>query len=262
MSNDELIRIFIGSEPKTRVPAHVLVYTIKKYTKNPIEVHIMKPGGEKGYWQKPKDLRMGTGFSLFRWMIPQYLDYRGKAIYLDADQIVFHDILDLWTKDEQQPGNSEVWCAYDNDKHFPKKKGMQSSVMLIDCEKASYWKPDWMWDQMRKNVCNYGMFMHQVWGKFPANEIEVAWNQFNKYIPDKTKLLHYTQERNQPWYNIKHKFAITWEKVLIEAIKAGAVPKDELTTAIARFGKPDAGDRRRTFGIHPQYRRVLSAYDS
>ena len=134
--------------------------------------------------------------------------------------------------------------------------------MLIDCEKASYWTADWMWGQMRKGICNYGMFMHQVWGKFPPNEIEVEWNQFNKHVPGKTKLLHYTQERNQPWYNVHHKFAITWEKVLIEAIKAGAVPRAEIDTAIARFGKPDAGDRRRTFGIHPQYRRVLTAYNS
>lgn len=260
MNEEAPIRIFIGSELKTRVPCRVLCHTIRKHTDKKVEILIMESG--QSFWQKPSDLRQGTGFSLFRWMIPTYVGFKGKAIYLDADQAVFHDVNDLWTKDETAPGPSEVWAAYEFDKYNRGKPGMQSSVMLIDCEKASYWELNWLWDQMRKKGVKYGPFMHHVWHKYgPANKIEREWNSFNEFVPGKTKLIHYTREQTQPWYQPQHAFRKVWEDLLVEAIRAGAVPKDEMELALNRFGKPEKGDRRRTFGVHPEFRRCLKCYE-
>jgi hypothetical protein len=260
VSEEDPIRVFIGSELKTRVPCRVLCHTLRKHTKKKVEILIMEAG--RGFWQKPPDLRMGTGFSLFRWMIPTHVGFKGKAIYLDADQAVFHDIDELWMKDVTSPGPSEVWAAYEFDKYNRGKPGMQSSVMLIDCEKASYWDMDWMWGLMRKREVSYGHFMHHVWNKFgAANKIGKEWNSFNHYEEGKTKLIHYTREQTQPWYQPQHKFKKVWEQLLIEAIRAGAVPREELEIAISRFGKPEKGDRRRTFGVHPEFRPCMNCYN-
>jgi hypothetical protein len=264
------IRIFVGSEKKTMVAERVLIHTIAKHTKHNVQVISMR---EDTGWHKPDDLRMGTGFSLFRWMIPERCGFEGKAIYQDADQVVHADIAELWNMDHTSPGPAEVWCAFEHDKYNRKVPGMQSSVMLIDCARASYWKPEELWGWMRRGKVRYGDFMHMVgWGRWPdgdasrgpyrQNEISKYWNHFNACEPGKTKLTHYTTEHQQPWYTPGNPARKTWEALLVEAIEAGAVPRDEFAEALARFGKPDKGDRRRTFGIHPHYRRHLGLFEA
>ena len=48
---------------------------------------------------EPNDIRQSqrTGFSFARWFIPEKCNYKGRAIYLDADMIVFSDVNFLWS---------------------------------------------------------------------------------------------------------------------------------------------------------------------
>jgi Glycosyl transferase family 8 len=47
---------------------------------------------------EPKDPRQGkrTGFSFARFAIPELAGYQGRALYLDADMLVFNDLAFLW----------------------------------------------------------------------------------------------------------------------------------------------------------------------
>ncbi|MBM4264570.1 MAG: hypothetical protein FJ145_24490 [Deltaproteobacteria bacterium] len=45
---------------------------------------------------KDRENQPRTGFSFSRFLIPSLCQYRGKAIYLDADMLVFDDIAKLW----------------------------------------------------------------------------------------------------------------------------------------------------------------------
>ena len=117
MPTNEPIRVFIGSEPKTAIARKVLEYSIVKHTDYDVEFGELE-GDVSWSKRNSKDLtaQVGTGFSLLRWDIPRRCNYEGFAIYLDADMLVFSDIYDLWTMDQQYPADKDfpcsVWCTY------------------------------------------------------------------------------------------------------------------------------------------------------
>ena len=59
----------------------------------------------------PKDEknRPRTGFSFFRFAIPELCNYSDRALYLDADMQVFSDLAELW----DIPFNKQrILCTY------------------------------------------------------------------------------------------------------------------------------------------------------
>lgn len=285
------IRIFIGTEPKTRVAARVLEFSIRRHTQSPVEVTYM----EGPQWEYPLDgIRVGTGFSLRRWMIPKACEWKGRAIYMDADQVVFDDVLELWNKpndpptlvtetvertqayknalfDRSQHDHGTIWCSYQPDK-FRKEPWPQTSVMVIDCNKAGMYRLfsiSSILETLRKDPTQYAALMHAE-GKepycpgmrWPAVQIGNEWNHLNVFVPKgnpkHTRLLHYTKEPEQPWYKPDHPLAHLWAKELELAIKDNAVPRAELEEALARWGTKE--DWRTSNGLHPTYRSYLRFY--
>ena len=94
MSQDDVIRVFVGTDRSQQLAVPVLEYSIKRHTTAKVEVIPMLDLPVP----KPKDPRNGqrTGFSYSRFCIPKLAGYKGKAIYMDADMIVFNDIRELW----------------------------------------------------------------------------------------------------------------------------------------------------------------------
>ncbi len=259
-SPPETVRIFIGTEAKTKVPEDVLRWSILKNTEHPVEI-ISMIGDD---WKVPDGLHQGTGFSLRRWMIPQACGFEGRAIYMDADQLVFGDVWDLWTQPEQHPKEgAEFLCSFQNDKHYKKEPGMQSSVMVIDCAAAHYWKlDDFIWPLLREKKVMYWQMMHATWLRSKPVQISTAWNHFNRYEEGYTKLLHYTREAHQPWYKPEHAESNRWRECLCQAIRDGAVQREDVQHAINHFGRPpkEHRDRRRTYGLHPHYKSVMKEF--
>ena len=68
---DEIVNIFIGTEPKTEIARKVLEYSIRKNTE--VKLNIKNLMGES--WTSDSKLHIGTGFSLLRWSIPEIMDY-------------------------------------------------------------------------------------------------------------------------------------------------------------------------------------------
>ena len=88
------IKVFVGSDRSQLLPAKVLKFSILENTKNGLDFKLL----DKVKIPQPKDLRQSqrTGFSFCRWTIPEICKFKGKAIYLDADMLVFRDIKELW----------------------------------------------------------------------------------------------------------------------------------------------------------------------
>lgn len=257
------IRIFIGSEPKTAIARDVLKYSILKHTSTDIDFQPLE-GSES--WTKKATTGVnsvvGTGFSLLRWDIPERCNYEGYAIYLDADMLVFDDIKDLWESDVKYPNeNCSVWCTYQRDKWSPTKDVPQSAVMLIDCARAKTNQPSldailyYLHDAKQEDRTNYVKVMYGYKHQNKPQKIHTKWNRLNKYIPEKTSLLHYTKEPQQPWYNPKHAFREDWEKVLVEAIQEGFITKNRIQAALECFVPHDHSFRGQ--GLHPYYRKLL-----
>src|SRR5688500_17656237 len=88
------VRVFVGTDRSQALAVKVLEHSIKRHTDLPVEVTPMCDLPIR----QPKDPRQGqrTGFSFSRFCIPQLAGYRGRAIYMDADMLVFKDIRELW----------------------------------------------------------------------------------------------------------------------------------------------------------------------
>lgn len=252
----EPIRIFLGTEPKTEIFRQVLEFSIRQRTKR--EVQITPMIGEM--WEYPiEGIKVGTGFSLRRWMIPEACDWKGKAIYLDADQLVLADIEELWEQYLSPP--SVVACTYQPDK-FRTTPWPQTSVMVIDCEKArDHWgfHIDQVLEYLRSknSKLEYADFMHATWLQPQPAPIPVPWNHLN-VLTGETKLLHYTKEPEQPHFNPKHPFADIWRKELCAAIRAKAVNERDYRLGLAQWGVKQ--DWRQMNGIHPFYKKYLPLF--
>jgi hypothetical protein len=259
-----MIRIFVGTEPKTYLAQRVLEHSIRRHTQAEVQITPMI-GPDWEY-----DLQgtsQGTGFSLRRWMIPYRCGWTGKAIYMDADQLVFGDVNELWNidkpyRDKHGFGN-QVWCTFQADK-FSKNPWPQSSVMLIDCQAAQQQSDFWtvehainLWKHSDNPQKHYANYMHATWMQPQPVPIDLGWNHLN--LRNKhTKLLHYTKEPEQPWYKPDHPLAKHWEAALVEALKDNFVTVDDLKAALAKWNVQQ--DWRSTNGLHPYYAKYARTF--
>lgn len=256
---DSPIKIWIGTEEKTNIPCKVLQYSILKHSNSKIEF-VTDPGYS---WKNHKNVKLGigTGFSLQRWTIPEKFQYEGFAIYLDADQLVLSDIQELWNHREEMQKNSDISiaCTYQKDKWF--KNGPATSVMLLDCKRAK----DWPLNNQEKIEAylehdnerkKYIHLMHALKPPFyhlPL-EIPIHWNRFNKFVPG-TKLLHYTIEPKQPWYDPSHQNKDLWRDYFREALKNGHITKEEVKIELDRFVRPSGCCRGE--GLNPYWEKFI-----
>ena len=105
----EKAKLFIGIDPNNcdLEAQAVLHWSLVKNSSIDLEIEWMKLSRDPtSFWYSTGDGRDGwntvnwaTPFSGFRWGIPQFCNFEGKAIYLDSDMIVRSDIRKLWEQD-------------------------------------------------------------------------------------------------------------------------------------------------------------------
>lgn len=101
-----MIRLFVGVDCNgcDAESAMVLEYSVKKYSSLPVDITWMKISNiPHSFWHGWDSSQWSTPFSAFRFGIPQYCDFEGKAIYCDSDFIFLKDIAQLWNQ-EFHPG--------------------------------------------------------------------------------------------------------------------------------------------------------------
>lgn len=167
----------------------VLEYSIKKHCSVPYEIHWMKISDDpKSFWNGWYTENWSTPFSGFRYGIPEYLGFKGKAIYQDDDQLWLTDPKELWDIEIEDPyimtgkklSNGEV----------------RHCVSLWDNEKAKNVLPP---VSRRKSNPNFVNSMKSL--TFPRTQI--IDRNFNNYdgedqdIKD-IKLLHFTSMDQNP----------------------------------------------------------------
>lgn len=275
-----MIRIFVGSEEKTRLAAAVLRYSVESRTEHDIEWTIMD-GDAEGF-SVPEDIHGmgGTGFTFRRFLIPYQCGFEGKAIYMDADQIALRNISTLWNVDRAYPSMvGRVWWAKQSDKYAKRQLRLpgtpvgQSSVMLLDCSRWEGVTPDYLWGYIRTIAKEYDrstarqctlhgdrkptLDVHEGCLVPHAERVTIPaiFNDFNS-ITHETVVCHYTTEGTQPWYYPEHPFAQRWIAELKAAIRAGYVTKDLFDHACKSWGKP-YGPRKHN-GLHPKWHGVFA----
>lgn len=234
----EPFRVFIGTEDDQVIAHRVLEYSIRKSSSVPVEITPMLNLPTP----IPKDPanRARTTFSFARFAIPELCGYRGRALYLDADMVVFDDIAELANLDFgghkvlcTRPGErAEGWSKFE----APHLGARSVAVMLLDCERLDWDVKEivagldegrYTYEQLMSDVCV--VEPHEIGDTLPPE-----WNHLEQYEPGNTKLLHYTVVPTQPWKNDDNPLADVWMSWYREAVEAGAVPPDEVEALIAR----------------------------
>jgi len=167
--------------------------------------------------------------------------YEGKAVYLDADQLVFSDINDMLNELDENHTIGLVNNAVGTFGNKPVGQVNQTSVMIMDCAKLKSWNPETMFDHVVPNrsaleegQIHYRDFMKLDWfDQAEIQSIDNRWNHFN-IVEDDSKLTHFSYVREQPWKNPSHPLAKFWGEWLREAIRANAVSRRELLSEIWR----------------------------
>jgi hypothetical protein len=153
--------------------------------------HSLMRGGHLRAWD-PDDLQ---SFTPVRFAIPGLLGYAGLALVTDPDVFAVGDVAELFSRDLE---GKAIWCrprpGYDKI-----TDPLATSVMLLDCSKLRHWR---FAEDLR------ALWSHEVdyldWINLKREDLnsigllEPEWNDFDHLTP-KTKLLHNTKRRTQPW---------------------------------------------------------------
>ncbi len=226
--------IYVGTDESQEVATAVLEYSILKHASRPvmvtpmIDLNIPLPKDEKNL---PR-----TGFSFHRWVIPSLCNYSDRALYVDADMLVFSDIAELW----DIPFNKQkILCTYqtapDAWKEYERfQPGRQFSVMLIDCPRVD-WKIENIVKDLDAGKFSYENLMFDLCLVKPEeieDRIPSAWNCLEHYEEGVTKLIHYTVVPTQPWKNDENPLAWIWHAAFKEAVQAGYVTEEMVERGI------------------------------
>lgn len=204
------VRIFIGAEPGQNRAERVLVWSILKH-RNPArayEIYLMKDlaGFARRYWK--------TGFTNYRYAIPEFAGKSGRAIYNDADQVYLADPAELF---DQPMGAAGVLSIDDR----------ETSVLLLDAERmADVWPKARALENhaMHREFRSRAAAVPNLWGFMSAQ-----WNaRDGEYIAGQSKLLHFTALHTQPWKPFpaefrygEHDAGDIWRDLEAEADAAG-----------------------------------------
>lgn len=201
------VRIFLGTEAVQFRAERAFVWSVER-VRDPArqyEIYLMRDfaGYERRLWL--------TGFTNYRFAIPELAGGRGRAIYNDTDQMYLHDPAELFDLDMAGKG---VLSINDRD----------TSVMLIDCQRM---KGLWNGQTARRTGnrdLEKQMRAADLWGP-----VDDAWNARDaEYVPGASRLVHYTTIHTQPWRPTPQDYvygdnpaADIWRQVDREADAAG-----------------------------------------
>ncbi len=211
----EPIKIFVACQRSHDLVVKVLEWSVQRTTTYPFKIYSMYK--QEIPFEMPKDdkNKPGTPFSFQRFMIPEMCNFKGRAIYMDCDQILITDIARLF----HRPMNGFDLMHCETGKRGTKKFAQRSSVMLIDCEKTK-WKISDLVNDMNEGKITYQQLMIDM-ATENKGVIPYTWNSLDKYEPGKTDLIHYTAKKTQPWINHNHPDCPEiWFNYLYEALDA------------------------------------------
>ena len=134
-------------------------------------------------------------FTPLRFMPPELMGYRGRAVVTDPDVFAVGDVMELLTRDME--GRSIVCRARSGAKRL--EGVLATSVMLLDCAKLEHWRCKEQFDQLFERTLDYADWIGlKNEDRSKIGLFENEWNDFDR-LTEKTKLLHNTKRKTQPW---------------------------------------------------------------
>jgi len=241
------IKIYLGTQIEQSLAAEVLSYSIRQHTRSAVEITPLYEAVTAANIQIPTpsspQLRPRTPFTFQRFAIPALCHYRGRALYLDSDMLVFKDINELWQQPFASPANSDIASEIASEitadllsvpEPAHSNRPPQYSVMLLNCEQLQ-WDASQLVNQLEAGKWSYEQFVLEM---APAAKksasLPAGWNDLERYTSKQTALIHYTDMPRQPWLSTANPLCGLWCDVLLQAIAAQAISRETVCDAIQR----------------------------
>jgi hypothetical protein len=140
----------------------------------------------------PDDLQ---SFTPLRFAPPSLMRFEGRAVVTDPDCFSVGDVAELFDRDM----GSKAIMAVPRPGHNKRNDYIATSVMLLDCARLRHWDFDQLLDDLFAHRMDYIDWI-ELKREDPATIgfLEPEWNDFDRLTP-KTKILHTTKRRTQPW---------------------------------------------------------------
>jgi hypothetical protein len=197
--------VFIQTNAKQRIGSIVAAHALKRNSAHPdaFDVRIMHHRDFDFFARREGQpyLRAGLtriwrnddlqSFTPLRFMPPELMGYRGRAVLIDPDVFAIADINELIGRDMQ---GKAILC-----RKRGVKGGYASSVMLLDCAKLGHWRVEAQFEEMfafSRDYMRWVSLLLEPDGTIGLFEPE--WNDFDRLTPQ-TKMLHNTRRKTQPW---------------------------------------------------------------
>jgi hypothetical protein len=227
----EPVQIYIGCMPSHHLAVQVLTWSVLQHTRRPVAFHRLHECAIPFELPKRRENRPGTAFSFQRFMVPQIAGYRGRALYLDSDQIVFADV----GRALDRPMHGQPVLPTRTELPWRRQPQLRSSVMLLDCARL-----DWDVRRLVTELDAGRMVYADLFSLRPYRHcLPARWNSPDRYWPGWTALLHYTAKSRQPWLHHRHRLGRLWFRYLFQALDAGYVAAAEIEESITRgFVRP------------------------
>lgn len=230
-------RIYVGTDRSQLLAVKVLEHSIARHTDLKVSVTPM----HDLVLPDPVDLRQSkrTGFSFTRFAIPELAGWTGRALYLDADMLVFRDLREIYDLPFngckvliQQDLPEEA--VHPTKASAPKQRIKQCSVMMLDCAAL-----DWRASEIIAGLDGRYTYEDLMWRLCILNEEEIgyaipfSWNSLEMYREGETGLIHYTDMPTQPWVCPSNPFGYVWLNEVRRMLSSGAMRREEIEHEIA-----------------------------
>lgn len=138
----EMLKIFIGYDPKESIAFHTLSHSLIRHCTKPLSIIPLNLDHLADIYFRDYDQRQSNTFSFSRFLIPYLCDYQGQALYMDCDMMVRGDASTVFD-DETLAGKavsvvqhdyvSKVTQKYLGNKQYNYPRKNWSSFILWDC---------------------------------------------------------------------------------------------------------------------------------
>jgi len=172
---NNMLRIFIGGDPRQVISYTVLQHSIITNASKPVQITPLMLN------QLPVS-RIGlTPFTFTRFLVPWLCDYKGWALFMDADMILLDDIAKLFDLADEKYAVMVV---------KNKIRYEWASVMLFNCEKCKILTPDFVNTIENRKSHEINWVEDDLIGALPDQ-----WNHLVGYDDEKkdVSLVHFTQ---------------------------------------------------------------------
>ena len=198
--------VFIQTNAKQSIGAIVSAYSLKRNSSHPDAFDVTVMHQEDYSYFRAREgqtyLRHGVrrtwfnddlqSFTLLRFMPPALMGNRGRALVVDPDVFAVGDVWELLDRDML---GKAILCR----RSAFKKASFATSVMLLDCGKLGHWNVERGFNELFELKRDYNDWMSlKLEPPDTIGLIEDEWNDFDRLTP-KTRLVHNTRRRTQPW---------------------------------------------------------------